>query len=157
MKVSHSDNANAQALTLSRGNFRAVHPLRKFRERLRLSQRQFADKIARSEPTIRAYERGADPPDDVLAKIRALSPSDFDAVFNRSAIEPAPEDEEWHRRLHAILRSGNTRVIDALKSNMVVFHDVVAGVVEEPIPGVKVHRKIRIGANMHDPKRAQTS
>lgn len=100
--------------------------IKHLRERLGLSQQRLADAIGMSLASVRNYEAGAVPSAEALAKLRALSPTDFESIFAQgSEHKRVAANEQWHRILELILNSNRPDVIDALKSSLVVFNRVV--------------------------------
>lgn len=111
--------------------------IKHFRERLGLSQQRLADAIGMSLASIRNYEAGAVPSREALAKLRALSPKDFDSIFAKSSDNKrAAANEHWHRILESILNSNRSDLINALKTNLVVFNRI-AGEQRDETPRTK--------------------
>lgn len=121
--------------------------IKHLRERLGLSQQRLADAIGMSLASVRNYEAGAVPSAEALAKLRALSPTDFESIFAKtSENKRAAANEQWHRMLESILNSSRQDIIDAVKSSLVVFNRI-AGAQPEQIQGAKRGGKGRSGRN----------
>jgi len=104
--------------------------IKHLRERLGWSQQRLADAIGMSLASVRNYEAGAVPSAEALAKLRALSPSDFESIFAvGSEKKRVAANEQWHRILESILNGNRQDIIDAVKGSLVVFNRVLA---EEP-------------------------
>lgn len=115
--------------------------IKDLRERLGLSQQRLADAIGMSLASIRNYEAGAVPSPEALAKFRELSPRDFDSIFAKSSDNKrAVANEHWHRMLESILNSNRSDLINALKTNLVVFNRV-AGEQRDETPKAKMPQK----------------
>lgn len=100
--------------------------IKHLRERLGWSQQRLADAIGMSLASVRNYEAGAVPSADALAKLRALSPTDFESIFAKgSESKREAANEQWHRILESILNSKRQDVVDAVKSSLVVFNRVL--------------------------------
>lgn len=103
-----------------------MNAIKHLRERLGWSQQRLADSIGMSLASVRNYETGAVPSAKALAKLRALSPTDFESLFAKgSEAKRVAANEHWHRMLESILSSNRKDVIDALKGSLVVFNRVV--------------------------------
>jgi transcriptional regulator with XRE-family HTH domain len=101
--------------------------IKHLRERLGWSQQRLADAIGMSLASVRNYEAGAVPSNEALAKLRALSPTDFESIFAKgSENKRVAANEQWHRILESILNSNRKDVIDAIKSSLVVFNRLVS-------------------------------
>ena len=121
--------------------------IKHLRERLGWSQQRLADAIGMSLASVRNYEAGAVPSAEALAKLRALSPTDFDSIFAKgSESKRAAANEQWHRILESILNSNRQDIVDAVKSSLVVFNRVV-GEPPEQINTAKQGRKGRAGGH----------
>ena len=60
-----------------------------------------------------------------MAKLRSLSTRDFDSIFAKSSEAKRVEaNEHWHRILDSILNSNRADLINALKTNLVVFNRI---------------------------------
>ena len=120
--------------------------VKQLRKRLGWSQQRLADTIGMSLASVRNYEAGAAPSAEALAKLRALSPSDFELLFVQSSENKrVAANEQWHRMLESILNSNRDDIIDALKSSLVVFNRVIVEQPKRTIPGAKPGRKDQIG------------
>jgi transcriptional regulator with XRE-family HTH domain len=127
--------------------------IKHLRERLGWSQQRLADAIGMSLASVRNYEAGAVPSADALAKLRALSPTDFESIFAQgSERKRTAANEQWHRILESILNSDRLDIVDAVKSSLVVFNRVVG---DEPkqIDGAKSGRRGRAGAQRSKARR----
>ena len=127
-----------------------MNAVRQLRRRLGWSQQRLADAIGMSLASVRNYEAGAVPSPDALAKLRALSPIDFDPLFAKSSdSKMVAANEQWHRILESVLNSNREDVIDALENTLVVFYHVVA---EQPQTtlGPKPSRKVQTGSSRHE-------
>ena len=123
------------------------------RERFGWSQQRLADAIGMSLASVRNYEAGAVPSAEALAKLRALSPTDFDPLFAKgSENKRVAANEQWHRMLESILNSNREDISDALKSSLVVFNRVVAEQPQQTTPGPKPSQKGQLGGNAHRPR-----
>lgn len=121
--------------------------IKHLRERLGWSQQRLADAIGMSLASVRNYEAGAVPSVQALAKLRALSPGDFESIFAKSSEDKrVAANEQWHRILDSILHSERQDIIDAVKSALVVFNRV-AGEPPEQIQAEKLGRKGQSGSN----------
>ena len=119
--------------------------IKHLRERLGWSQQRLADAIGMSLASVRNYEAGAVPSAEALAKLRALSPTDFDSIFAKgSESKRTAANEQWHRILESILNSNRQDIVNAVKSSLVVFNRV-AGEGSKQIDGAKSGRKGRAG------------
>jgi transcriptional regulator with XRE-family HTH domain len=122
--------------------------IKQLRKRLGWSQQRLADAIGMSLASVRNYEAGAVPSAEALAKLRALSPTDFEPLFAKASDNKRMEvNEQWHRMLESILNSNREDVIDALKSSLVVFNRVVVEQPRQTIPEPKPSRKGQTGGN----------
>lgn len=128
--------------------------VRKLRERLGMSQQQFATAIGRSFSSLRAYEAGAPIAPEVLAKVRELSPADYDAIFTEKPVRRSPKHDEWHRMLDNILESGVEHAVEAIQSNLISFNRFVSG---EPqrVAGVTLRRPIKVSEVVNARRRAK--
>ena len=105
---------------------KAMSAIKHLRERLGWSQQRLADAIGMSLASVRNYEAGAVPSPEALAKLRALSPSDFDSIFAKGSEKTrTAANEQWHRIVESILNSNRQDIIDALKSSLLVFNRIV--------------------------------
>lgn len=129
--------------------------IKHLRERLGWSQQRLADAIGMSLASVRNYEAGAAPSADALAKLRALSPTDFESIFAKgSESKRAAANEQWHRILESILNSNRQDIVDVVKSSLVVFNRVVAAQSEQ-IDNAKPSRNGRTGGR-HSKARPKT-
>jgi transcriptional regulator with XRE-family HTH domain len=127
--------------------------IKHLRERLGWSQQRLADAIGMSLASVRNYEAGAVPSAEALAKLRGLSPTDFESIFAKgSETKRAAANEQWHRLLESILNSNRKDIVDAVKSTLVVFNRV-AGDEPKPIDGTKSTRKGRAGGRRSKARR----
>jgi transcriptional regulator with XRE-family HTH domain len=136
-----------------------MNAIKELRERLGWTQQQLANAIGMSLASIRNYEAGAVPSADALAKLRALSPTEFEPLFAKSSeSKRAAANEQWHRILDSILNSNREDVIDALKRSLVVFNRVVVEQTEQATRGSKPRRKAKAGGNHPEamPRRKNT-
>ena len=119
-----------------------------------MNQETFAREIGRSTPSLRGYEAGRVPPDDVIAKLKTIATAHgrADLAVNltsdewkvRRVIEPGetligaagsgpkapaaggdPQREYWHTMLDQILDSGQADAVDAIQSVLLVTADRV--------------------------------
>lgn len=135
------------ALSASDVKKKLMSAIKHLRARLGLSQQRLADAIGMSLASVRNYEAGAVPSAEALAKLRALSPADFEPIFAKtSENKRAAANEQWHRMLESILNGNRQDIIDAVKSSLVVFNRV-AGEQREQIHGAKRRRRVRSGRN----------
>ena len=117
------------------------------RERLGFSQKRLADAIGMSLASIRNYEAGAVPSPEALAKLRKLSPKEFDSTFAKSSDNKRmAANEHWHRILESILNSHRPDLITALKTTLVVFNRMVEEQRNE-IRSAKMPRRRKSGRN----------
>jgi transcriptional regulator with XRE-family HTH domain len=131
--------------------------IKHLRERLGWSQQRLADAIGMSLASVRNYEAGAVPSAEALAKLRALSPTDFESIFAQgSESKRAAANEQWHRVLESILNSNRRDIVDAVKSSLVVFNRVV-GDEARHIDGAKAGRKGRASGHRSKAKRKTKS
>jgi len=125
-----------------------VSATKQLRQRFGWSQQRLADAIGMSLASVRNYEAGAAPSAEALARLRALSPIDFEPLFAKgSENKRVAANEQWHRMLELILNSSREDAIDALKSTLVVLNRVVVEQPEQTIPRPKPGRKGHAGGN----------
>lgn len=147
-----------QAKLLRRCDRATMNVLRKLRVRLGLTRTDFASKVGRSLESLRNYERGHAPPREVLERAAQLWPNDFKAVVGEAGNDaPNGEEQEWIAMLLDILRSGNEKVVVALRHNMEVFHDVAMGHEQEVLPGVTSRHRVVVGDDINADRKRSTA
>jgi transcriptional regulator with XRE-family HTH domain len=133
-----------------------MNAIKQLRERLGLSQQRLADAIGMSLASVRNYEAGAVPSPEALARLRALSPTEFESLFAQSSENRrAAGNEPWHRMLESILNSSREDVISALKGTLIVFNRMVGEHVEQNELEPALSRKV-LAANKRRPRAKNT-
>jgi hypothetical protein len=136
------------------------NPFVRLRDRLGISQTDFARAVEVRYGTWRDYERcRSDVPDEVMQRIKTFAvqhgcgdiatelsgeewrvhplihpPEEFAAPLQAPPVSAEPERQQWHAYLDAILDSGNQKAIGAVQSNLIVFHDYIAASAPKLVP-----------------------
>ena len=105
------------------------NPIKTLRTALDLNQEDFAREIGRSHQSVRNYERGIEPPPEVLKRIEDLADKHgLKELFAPAQPEqsPAPrpgsssDNQHWRDLLEEILASGDEEAISLVKDGLVV-------------------------------------
>ena len=122
--------------------------VRKIRKAAGMTQEELGRFVGKGTARVRQYEDGADPPPDVIERLKSLAvkhdKSDLALALTsdewkvRHVIEPGetlisqrppsypraynPRNQAWHDMLESILESGDEKAIKAVEPNLVIFY-----------------------------------
>ena len=131
---------------------------RSVRERLGLTQVEFANEVGLSYASVQNYDRGVPPSPGARQRIAELAEQhglgdlvdDWIADREERSVVPvtiprAPEDQKWVDLLVEVLHSGHTMAINAVTQDLVAFSKLVR--VDTARPGSRERRRGRAGGS----------